>query len=248
MLHVDAGTPLPSTPHSRSSHQLTLLKTGNTVFAALGVSNLPVKAPRLAYLKSLTSIVSFLLGSALISTYHRSLGPCKRWVLVSSFFFQALLTAIAAVLVSRGIASDSPAKKPPSLHILSPNEGDGGVGFPLTDLIPIALLSFQAAGKVVMSRVVGYIGMPAVVLTTLFNDLMSDPGLLTAGLTSNVQRNRRFGGVVSYFSGATAGGALARSTLGFAGALWITVGIKMCLVGAWLLWREECEGEEEEEG
>jgi hypothetical protein len=114
------------------------------------------------------------------------------------------------------------------------------------DLVSIGLLSFQAAGKVVASRVLGFNALPSVVLTTLYNDLASDPALFTAGLMGNVQRNRRFGGLVFYVSGALIGGVFARSSLGFAGALWFTAGIKVMIVIGWLSWREEGKGNDEE--
>lgn len=115
------------------------------------------------------------------------------------------------------------------------------------DLVPIGLLSFQAAGKVVASRVLGLNSLPTVVLTTLYNDLASDPALFTAGLMGNVQRNRKLGGLLSYVCGALIGGAFAGSSLGFAGALWFTAGIKVLIVIAWLLWREEGKTAEDEE-
>lgn len=147
-----------------------------------------------------------------------------------------LVTVVAALLVNHGSTSESPAK---------PGERAAGgdvreqLGFPVMDLVPIGLLSFQAAGKVVASRVLGLNPLPAVVLTTLYNDLASDPALFTAGLAGNVQRNRRVGGLVFYVVGSLVGGAFARSSVGFAGALWFTAGLKCFIVGAWLLWREE---------
>lgn len=197
------------------------------------MSNLPISAPRLAWTKSVCSIVAFLAGAAITSSFHRNFRARRRWVLASSFLLQTVFTAAAALVVTLGQASDSPAKKP------SVTTSPADPGFPWTDLIPIALLSFQAAGKVVASRVLQYNALPTVVLTTLYNDLMSDPGLLTAGLLDNVQRNRRVGGLVFYIIGAVSGGALARSTLGLSGLLWIASAIKLAVVIAWLLWRKD---------
>ncbi|KAM0716556.1 hypothetical protein Q7P37_008001 [Cladosporium fusiforme] len=214
-------------------------QTGNTIFLALGVNSLPMGSPSLAWTKSLTAILSFILGAGLISAFHRTFGERRRWVLAASFAFQMLVTATAATLVTHGRTSESPAKpgEPSTLGL------GGGVpeyiGFPTMDLVAIGLLSFQAAGKVVASRVLGLNPLPTVVLTTLYNDLASDPALFTAGLAGNVQRNRRFGGLVLYILGSLVGGAFARSSVGFAGALWFTVGLKILIVGAWLSWREE---------
>ncbi|KAK3062158.1 hypothetical protein LTS18_004712 [Coniosporium uncinatum] len=214
------------------------MQTGNTVFAALGVSDLPISQPRLSWTKSLCSILSFLLGSAAFSTFHRLMGGRKRWVLMLSFTIQTAFIALSALLVQNGKSSDSPAKKPPSLDPSFVNITEDP-GFPWTDLIPIGLLSCQAAGKVVASRVLEFSVLPTVVLTTLFNDLMSDPYLLTAGIFSNVQRNRRVGGLAFYFGGAVLGGVMAKSSLGLAGALWIAVALKGAIILVWLVWKED---------
>jgi hypothetical protein len=150
-----------------------------------------------------------------------------------SFGVQALMTGAAAVIITSRHASDSPVKKPSSLTL------PADPGFPWTDLIPIGLLAFQASGKVTASRVLQLNALPTVVLTTLYNDLMGDPGLFTGGLAGNIQRNRRFGGLVFYFAGAVIAGPLAKSTLGFSGLLWIAMGLKLLTVAAWLVWREE---------
>jgi hypothetical protein len=155
------------------------------------------------------------------------------------------VTIISAILVHSGSSSESPARPgEPSALMGVPRD----IGFPSMDLVPIGLLSFQAAGKVVASRVLGYNALPAVVLTTLYNDLASDPALLTAGLMGNVQRNRRMGGLLSYICGALLGGTFASSSLGFAGALYFTAGIKFLVVMGWLVWRDEGKDVDEEEG
>jgi len=153
-----------------------------------------------------------------------------------SFTVQTLFIAVSALLVQHGKTSDSPAKQPkldPSITLLT------DPGFPWTDLIPIGLLSCQAAGKVVASRVLEFNALPTVVLTTLLNDLMSDPYLLTAGLFSNIQRNRRAAGFAFYFGGAVLGGVMAKSSLGLAGALWIAVALKGAIILLWLVWKED---------
>ena len=219
------------------------MQTGNTIFAALGVSNLPVSSPRLAWTKSVTAIFAFLLGAAATSYFHRALGSRKRWVLAMSFGLQTLLVVFAALMVSHAFSAGSPVKHPSSGTAVLPADP----GFRWGDLITVALLSFGAAGKIVASRVLNYNALPTVVLTTLMNDLMSDPSLFTAGLWDNIQRNRRLASLVLYFGGAASGGAVIRSTLGFSGLLWIAAGIKFCIAIAWLLWREDREDTENEE-
>ena len=109
--------------------------------------------------------------------------------------------------------------------------------FPFLDLLPIGLLAFQSAGQVVASRVLKYNAMPTVVLTTLYTDLMMDSHLLTAGLFEDPQRNRRAASAIMLFVGAVIGGVIAKSWLGFAGALWIGAFMKGLMVFAWFFWK-----------
>ena len=227
------------------------------------MSDLPISSPALAWTKSLTSIAAFLLGSLLLSALHRALGPRKRWVLAASSLFQALLIALSALLVKLEKSSGSPVGG-------GKGEAGGGSdnhrllfagtaaaaaaalglpadpGFPWLDLVPIALLSFQASGKVVASRMTGHIGLPVVVLTTLYNDLIADPSLFSfsLGLAGNLQRNRKFGGLLLYFVGAGVGGWAARSPIGFSGGLGVAGAVQVLVAVAWGIWV----GEKEEEG
>ncbi|KAK3697798.1 hypothetical protein LTR37_017263 [Vermiconidia calcicola] len=218
------------------------MQTGNTVFAALGVSDLPVNSPPLAWTKSVCSIVCYLLGSVATSSFHRSFGERKRWVMTASFALQTIFVIVPAILVQRGSSSESPPGDNEPSSLMLPADP----GFPWADLIPIGLLSFQAAGKVMASRILQYNAMPCVVLTTLYTDLVTDPGLLSAGLYANPQRNRRAGGVVFYFIGAVIGGVAASKPIGFSGGLWIASVIQGVIAMSWLAWREDtAEGDEE---
>ena len=106
------------------------------------------------------------------------------------------MIAVSARLVSGGATSDSPAKKPSLLGL------PADPGFPWLDILPICLLSFQAAGKLVASKMLEMNALPTVVLTTLYHDLFTDPAFFSAGLMGNVGRNRRLGALVFYFGGA----------------------------------------------
>ena len=177
----------------------------------------------------------------MIAPFHRNFGPRKRWVLVVSFSVQAVCILISAILVQGGSSSESPGGDRAFVTVLPSDPG-----FPWADLIPIGLLSFQAAGKVIASRMLEYNALPCVVLTTLYTDLISDPSFFSAGLFGNVQRNRRAGGAICYFAGAVVGGAAAAHQVGFTGALWLATGMHFGVVAAWLLWRAD-EGKEDEE-
>ena len=120
-------------------------------------------------------------------------------------------------------------------------------GFPWEDLITIGLLSFQAGAKLLTSRVLDYAGLPVVILTTMYADLVSDPGLFSVDLFGNPQRNRRAGAALFYFVGAVVGGVAASQSIGFSGGLMIATGIQIVLVIAWLVWKEEVIEEDDSE-
>ncbi|KAK3676032.1 hypothetical protein LTR78_004224 [Recurvomyces mirabilis] len=216
--------------------------TGNTIFAALGVSNLPAQQPKYAWAKSLTSILAYLLGALVFSNFHRFVGERKRWAFAFSFLVQAAVTLIAAILVGNRSVSGSPVSLSFSTSTIPEDPG-----FPWTDLIPISLLAFQASGKVAASRILGWNGLPTVVLTSLYSDFMGDPGLL-AGPFANATRNRRLAAIIFYLGGAVAAGPLVKSGPGFSGLLYVAVGMKFGVVLSWILWPEEKEEQGDEEG
>lgn len=142
------------------------------------------------------------------------------------------------MLVYRGNSSGSPGSE----------RIPANPGFPKTDFIPIALLAFQAAAKVIASRVLDCGGLPCVVLTSLYADLVSDPSFFSAGLFGNAQRNRRLGGAVFYFFGAVLGGVAAATAIGFSGGLFVAAGLQIATAILFLLWRaEKSEVDEDEE-
>jgi hypothetical protein len=206
----------PSQTHQNQTSNLTQ-KAGNTVYLGLGLVA-PNDNDR--WQRSGISIVFFCLGSLFFSAYHRTLSPRKRWVLVSSHTLQLLLITIAALMVTLGPAT---SKETP---------------FNLFIGAPIALIAFQAAGQAVTSRVLQYNGLTSVVLTSIYCDLFSDPGLV-AGLRANPERNRRAAAPVLLLFGAVLGGIWAHSAVGLAGALWTAVALKTLVVFAWVMWAAE---------
>ena len=204
----------PATPTAQNHTRNLTRKTGNTVYLGLGLVA-PNDNDR--WMRSGISIVFFCLGSLFFSFYHRTLSPRKRWVLVSSHTLQLLLIIIAALMVTLGPAT---SKETP---------------FNLFIGAPIALIAFQAAGQAVTSRVLQYNGLTSVVLTSIYCDLFSDPGLV-AGLSANPERNRRAAAPVLLLLGAVLGGIWAHSSVGLAGALWTAVALKTLVVCAWVMW------------
>jgi uncharacterized membrane protein YoaK (UPF0700 family) len=192
------------------------MQTGNTVYLGLGLVE-PASSDR--WIRSLISIGSFCLGSFCFAAFHRNLGARKRWVVVTSFATQMCLIIAAAIMVTLG------STKGPGTH--------------WHVVVPIALLAFQSSGQTVASRVMQYSGLPSVVLTSTYCDLLSDPKLFTAGLTDNPERNRRIVAPMLLLAGACSGGLFAKSPVGLAGAVWTAAGLKACIVCSWMVWKED---------
>ncbi|KAF1961090.1 hypothetical protein CC80DRAFT_463745 [Byssothecium circinans] len=191
------------------------MQTGNTVYLGLGLI-----APNegIRWVKALTSITFFCLGSFFFSRFHRYLTPGKRWVLLASYTLQLACIVAAALIVTLGTESTN--------------------GLHWQVLVPLAAVAFQSSGQAVTSRVLKYNGLTSVVLTSNYCDLFSDPKILSA---SNAERNRRVAAPVLLLLGAMGGGLFAHSSVGLAGALWTAAAFKTFAVVAWLLWKSEQE-------
>jgi hypothetical protein len=186
------------------------------------MSGQPLRQPY-RWVKSGTAILSFCLGTFFFSRACRFFGPMRRSTLCGSFVFQALLCFAAGILVVSGIVHRDAGNMLPHNYIV---------------LLPLALLSFQSAGQIVMSRMLLYNELPTIVLTSTYCDLMFDPALFTAPITQNAKRNRRALSAVALVLGAGLGGVLTKDG-DIADPLWIAGGIKIVLALTWILWRSE---------
>lgn len=195
---------------------------GNTIFLGLGASSQPTNKPW-GWLKSLISIIAFFLGATTFSNSTRLAGPLRRGTLFTTFTIQSILIFIAVSLIEADLIP----------HTAADANLTGGPLF--LELIPIALLAFQSAGSIAVTRALGFNEIPSVVLTSVYFDLASDPALVT-GVAGNVKRNRRAGAVVMLVVGAIVGGWLSRSAGGMESALWISGGIKFLLGVVWFGW------------
>lgn len=220
------NTPCPWKAQARKRANTGNENKGNTVFLGLGASNQPTNKPW-GWLKSLVSIIAFFIGATTFSNSTRLLGARRRGTLFLSFLVQTILLVIAVALIQADLI---PHDQPETETLTT--------GPLFLELIPIALLAFQSAGSIAATRALGYNEIPSVVLTSVYFDLASDPGLLQ-GPTRNVKRNRRAGAVVTLLVGAIAGGWLSRSSGGMESALWISAGIKAIIGVGWLVWRGE---------
>ncbi|KAL8913364.1 MAG: hypothetical protein Q9171_001841 [Xanthocarpia ochracea] len=192
------------------------MQTGNTIFLALGVAGLPKNGAPLQWLRSLLAIFSFMLGSLISSAVARPFGTTRRLSLFISFLLQGLSILLAAIFITTDVIPEN-------------NSNSSRV------LIGIPLLAWQFGAQVAASRALGYSEIPTTVLTSVYNDLASDPKLWT---WKNAKRNRRAAAAVMVLVGGICGGWLSRLRDGFGIVLWIGGAIKVILGVAWLSFGE----------
>lgn len=200
------------------------MQTGNTIFLALGASNQNIKPYDWA--RSLCSIGCFATGAVFFSRLHRHLAPrpTQRGVLALGFLVQAACVCVSAALAEAGAVNQRQVEE--------------GEHTDWREMAPIALLSFQAAGQIVASRVLGVNEVPTVVITSLMCDLMSDPKLLTGPvLTGNRKRNNRVAGFVLTLVGSIIGGWMLKATGQVQPVLWFVFAIKFVISIGWVVWK-----------
>ncbi|KAG6017866.1 hypothetical protein E4U54_001780 [Claviceps lovelessii] len=199
------------------------MQTGNTIFVALGTSGYNNKP--YGWARSLCSIALFVLGSFVFSRISLWLDGRRRGILMLSFFLQSLMVTLAAAIIQGGVIDGSyPSRRPIT-----------AVDF--KELIIIALLSFQAAGQIVVSRTLKVGEVPTVVVTSMLCDLMSDPALFLVG--KNDKRNRRFVAFVLTLLGAISGGWISKTAGAVDPSLWTVAGIKLSIACCWYFWKSE---------
>jgi uncharacterized membrane protein YoaK (UPF0700 family) len=198
------------------------MQTGNTVYIGLGLAD-PYANTR--WIKAATSLGCFCFGSFMFSRYHQFFSPRKRWVLISAHLLQTFFIITAAIIVTH----DSPSERTIRWQTI----------------LPIALLSFQAAGQAVTSRALKFNALTSVVLTSIYCDLFSDVNLF-AKIADNVERNQRASAPFALILGVIAGALLGKTEFGMPTALWTAVALKLLIVVAWFFWRPMKQEEEEE--
>ncbi|EXJ87973.1 hypothetical protein A1O1_04900 [Capronia coronata CBS 617.96] len=240
------------------------MQTGNTVFAALGLGGQPKANHSQQYYKSLTSIGAFCLGTLFFNTLHRyptglSEQPSsrRRSILIISFSIQTAFIIVATVLVSLDQVSNQPFL-PGHFSSGSDSKANPPEITNFLDLCPVSLLSFQAAGQVTLSRLLGVVELPTIVLSALYHDFTADLLALRTSWRKSVsvweflavqqrRQEKRFACIIALFVGGIIGGELYKSRAGMAGALWIAAGFKLAIVLAWCFWRGEVGSDEHDE-
>ncbi|EXJ67295.1 uncharacterized protein A1O5_09308 [Cladophialophora psammophila CBS 110553] len=233
---------------------LNLLTSSNTVFAALGLGGQPKASHKQQYYKSLTSIGAFCLGALFFSTLHRyptgrvcqpPLSSRRRLNLIVSFFVQTVFIVIAASLVSTNEVSNQPFV---AGTFSSGNDEIPASMINFLDLCPIALISFQAAGQVTLSRLLSVVELPTIVLSALYHDVCADlynmrdswrksASLWEFFVVSERKQQRRAACIVALFLGGIIGGEMYKSSAGMGGALWLAAGLKFGILVGWFFWK-----------
>ena len=190
-----------------------------------------------------------------------------RLIFVVSSFSQTYLIILAATLVQAGVVSDRAAPGGSFSSGSSHNSGASPAVLTRTnfsDLAPIGLLAFQAAGQVCFSRHLGIPDLATNVLSGIYNDfsggLWGIPRawrMKTSWKTFLLDRRpgaqnkqaKRIGAALALFAGAVIGGRMYKTTVGMVGALWLAAACKGSLCLAFCFWRrpEIVEGVAEKE-
>ncbi|KAK5109285.1 hypothetical protein LTR62_007159 [Meristemomyces frigidus] len=205
------------------------MQTGNTVILGLSTAGLPANPH--AWLTTLVSILSFLLGAFLtfrISKVITPEGPNRNRLWSSTLFLsQALFILLSAALATpKGLIPQNPGST--TRHTFDNEKVIHNIF--IVSLIPP--LSFQAGIQIATSRLLGFNELPINVVTSTYCDIMGDFKLFA---TNNVRRNRRVSAVVLLLGGAIASGWLMRSSGGLPSVLWIAGGVKLVTAVAYFV-------------
>ncbi|QIW95297.1 hypothetical protein AMS68_000815 [Peltaster fructicola] len=197
------------------------MQTGNTVILGLSTAGLPSNP--FAWLTTLVSIASFLLGARATFEASRLITPdgvySNRLWASSLLFIQGLFIVISAALASpEGLIPQNPG----DTNRYTLPETDILHNVYIVALIPA--LAVQSGMQIATSRLLGFNELPVNVLTSTYCDLMGDFKLFAL---NNVKRNRRFSAVVLLLVGAISSGWIMRSMGGLKGVLWLAAGLKL---------------------
>lgn len=141
--------------------------------------------------------------------------------MITSFALQTLFLLVPAILVQIHTVSPIPENNP-TVWVQN---------------VAIALISFQAAGQIIVSRLLSFPEIPTVALTAIMSDLLLDEKLFQRPLSSNPKRNRKIAFLLALFCGAMLAGGISKGP-GLACGLWLAMGLKVCITVSWFVWHE----------
>ncbi|KAG5640699.1 hypothetical protein DXG03_007485 [Asterophora parasitica] len=171
---------------------------------------------------ALCSLLTFNIGASLGRVGDR-IGATKRGWLVGGTILQALLTVAAAITIWKsGESSD----------ITATERGlPGWTSTPLS-FVALAFMSISLGIQGIQAKRLNTQFGTTLVLTTLWVELVSDPRLFKTR-EKVVSRDHKVIAALAVFAGGATGHTLVYK-IGFAGALWIAVGLRLLIAVAWI--------------
>jgi uncharacterized membrane protein YoaK (UPF0700 family) len=242
---------------------------GNTVFLALGIAQQPVASHNQQWTKSLTAIGFACLGCAFFNFIHRcpnlSEGPTsrKRWILVVSWVIQCIFILIAALFTHYGVVSNQPAIGGKYSSGSSEEERaevtKNSDHYNYVDLVAIALLAFQSAAPVCLSRILCMPELPTIAVSSIYHSWTS--GLFemrkrwnasTTWKSFIVDRSdggenkqlQRASAIVALFLGAVITGQCYKRNYGVTTSLFVAASVKGMIAFSWCFWPRKLSKEE----
>jgi small basic protein len=205
-------------------------QTGNFVQLALALARLFSVGPggvvdrtfHIADRQALTSLLSFNAG-AFLGRIGDRIGPHKRIWLVFGTFLQTLFTMAAALALWKSGQNSS-------ADSVADDRGDPSWTRPLT-YVAIAFMSAALGTQGIMGKRLNTQFTTTIVLTTVWIELMGDPGLFFRKRV--VSRDHK----LIYASSIFIGGFVSRAILdkiGSPGALGVATGIRLLITFSWL--------------
>lgn len=245
-----------------------MLRTGNTVFVALGITRHPVAAHNQNWTKSLTAIGFACLGSAFFNFVHRypllNEGPSsrKRWVLVVSWMLQCIFTVVAGFFAHYGVVSNQPAIGGVFSSGASKEAAEAARShdhYNYVDLVAIALLAFQSAAPVCFSRILRMTEFPTIAISSIYHSWTGGlfetrrrwkesatwkSFMLDRSGSGENKQLQRTGAICALFLGAVITGQFYRRDYGVTTSLFVAAALKGVIVLLWCLWPGELGDEE----
>ena len=235
---------------------------------ALGITRHPVAANNQNWAKSLTAIGFACLGSAFFNVIHRypalteDPSSRKRWVLVVSWIIQCILITTAGFLTHYGVVSNQPAIGGVFSSGSSKEAAEAARTYDrhnYADLVTIALLAFQGAAPVCLSRILHMADFPTIAVSSTYHAWTG--GLFEtrkrwkesttwksfilhrSGAGKNKQLQRT-GAILALFLGAIISGQFYRRQYGVTTSLFVAAALKGMIAILWCLWPRGVNGEE----
>jgi hypothetical protein len=235
---------------------------------ALGITRHPVAANNQNWTKSLTAIGFACLGSAFFNFFHRypalteDPSSRKRWVLVVSWILQCIFIMTAGFFTHYGVVSNQPAIGGVFSSGSSKEAAEAARNhdhYNYIDLIAIALLAFQGAAPVCLSRILHMAEFPTIAISSMYHSWTG--GLFEMGKRwresttwksfiidrSDVGENKqlqRTGAILALFLGAVITGQCYRQEYGVTTSLFVAAALKGMITILWCFWPGELSNEE----